>query len=96
MAESEARVPTPQPERYIKQLVSHLGHRAQTELGPDGQGVIRLDVGYCTLTAAPGTLVLHATAEGAEGLARVQDVVARHLERFGTREGVQVQWSTPG
>jgi hypothetical protein len=57
--------------------------------------VVRLDVGYCTLTAAPDALVLHAVAEGDEGLARVQDVVARHLERFAAREGLRVQWSGP-
>jgi len=94
MAESVARVPTGQPERYIKQLVSHLGHRASTELLADGQGVIRVDTGQCTLTAAPDGLILRASADGAEGLARVQDVVGRHLERFGAREGLHVEWST--
>jgi hypothetical protein len=93
MAESVARIPTGQPARYIKQLVSHLSHRATTELLPDGQGVIRLDVGHCVLSAAPDELVLTASADDAEGLARVQDVVGRHLERFGAREELRVHWS---
>lgn len=95
MAQSVARVPTAQPGRYIKQLVSHLAHRLATELLPDGQGLIRLDVGDCRLTPAPDALVLTATADDVDGLHRVQDVVGRHLERFGARDGLQVTWSTP-
>jgi hypothetical protein len=95
MAESTARVPTGQPERYIKQIVSHLGHRAGTELLPDGQGIVRLDVGQCLLTPGPDGLVLAATAADSDGLLRVQDVVGRHLARFGAREGIVVNWSDP-
>ena len=94
MPQSVARVSTDQPERYLKQLVSHLGHRLSTEVLADGQGVIRFDRGQCLLTTDPQTLVLTASAADDEELRHVQDVVARHLERFGTRGGIQVSWST--
>jgi hypothetical protein len=29
-------------------------------------------------------------------LSRVRDVVGRHLERFGARDGLQVQWTELG
>jgi caffeoyl-CoA O-methyltransferase len=93
--ESVARVATSQPERYLKQLVSHLGHRRSTELLADGSGLVQFDDGRCTLTAEPGVLVLNASAESLEGLTHVQDVVKRHLERFGNRAELQVSWSQP-
>jgi hypothetical protein len=86
MIESVARVATPQPERYIKQIVSHLGHRLSTRLDEDGAGVVAFESGQCMLTAGEGVLLLAANAPDVEALSRVRDVLGRHLERFGGRE----------
>ena len=93
MVTSVARVVTDQPGRYVKQLVSHLGHRLSTELADDGTGVVGFEAGRCTLTPEPGQLRLDASAPDAEALARIREVVGSHLERFGGREGLQVTWS---
>jgi hypothetical protein len=94
MVESVARVATDKPERYVKQLMSHLGHRVNKELADDGTGILRWQSGArCTLTADGDSLVMVATAEDDEELRHVCDVVARHLQRFGTREALQVTWS---
>ncbi|MEJ3745994.1 DUF2218 domain-containing protein [Actinomycetes bacterium KLBMP 9797] len=93
MFTSTARVPTTRPERYIKQLVSHMGHRATTELGDDGRGVITLQHGQCVLTPSEEHLLMVATAADAETLAVVQDVIARHLVRFATQEQLTVDWT---
>jgi hypothetical protein len=94
MVESVGRVATDQPARYVKQLVSHLGHKRSTRLDDDGVGIVDFDTGRCTLTAEPGGIVLAASAADAETLERIVDVVTRHLERFGTREELRVIWST--
>ena len=41
-------------------------------------------------------LVLEASADDAEGLAHIEDVVGRHLERFGARAAVRVHWGNDG
>jgi caffeoyl-CoA O-methyltransferase len=89
---AHAELTTATPERFIRQLVSHLGHKLTTELRPDGVGVVAVPGGRCVLTAREGVLVLDATADGSESLAHVQDVVARHLERFGARAELRVSW----
>jgi caffeoyl-CoA O-methyltransferase len=96
MLYARAEIATPTPERYIKQLVSHLGRKATTELRPDETGVIAVHDGQCTLTGEGELLVLQASAEGAEGLAHIQDVVGRHLERFGARADLRVEWRSDG
>ncbi|MEU2156483.1 DUF2218 domain-containing protein [Streptomyces sp. NPDC019396] len=88
-----ARVVTAHPARYIKQLVSHMGHKATTTLRPDGRGTITVSSGTCVLTPAPDRLELTATAVDAESLARVQDVITRHLMRFATREELVADWT---
>lgn len=95
MPTSTAQVPAERPERYVKQLVSHLGRRRTARQDSATTGTIEWPDGACDLACVPGSLLLTATAEDADALARVQDVVARHLERFGAREGVQVSWSKP-
>ena len=41
-----------------------------------------------------GVLTLLAEGPDAESLARVQDVLGRHLERFGQRNELTVSWVT--
>ena len=96
MPHSVAVVTTPSPERYAKQLLSHLGHKATVEAVPGVADASRL-----YLSAGVGTvriegnssLVLEADAADAEALDRVQDVLRRHLVRFGRRDELQVEWS---
>lgn len=92
---STAYVTTDRPERYIKQLVSHLGHKADGELTGDGRGSIGLSDGDCVLRPAGDRLKMVAAAKDAEALGRVQDVITRHLQRFGDRDELSVVWSSP-
>ncbi|MEN3310090.1 MAG: caffeoyl-CoA O-methyltransferase [Micromonosporaceae bacterium] len=93
MPSAEATVTTERPDRYIKQLVSHLGHRLTTELADDGTGVIHRGEGRCVLTVQSGAMRLTATATDAEELAAVQDVVTRHLLRFASQEDLDITWT---
>ncbi|WP_308249688.1 DUF2218 domain-containing protein [Sphaerisporangium fuscum] len=95
MPTSTAHVLTARPDRYIKQLVAHMGHRTSTEISGDGRGVITLSRGRCVLVPLRDGLRMIASAADAEGVAAVQDVVARHLLRFATQEELKVEWTEP-
>lgn len=93
---SIASVATDAPARYAKQLLSHLGRKNTVEpLDGDPEGG-RLVFAYGTGTVRPvdGVLLLLAEAEGPEDLAHVQDVLKRHLERFGAKRELIVTWET--
>jgi len=96
MLYARAEVATSTPERYIRQLVSHLGHKVSTELLSDQSGLITVHDGHCKLTSEGELLVLEAAADGPEGLAHIKDVVGRHLERFGARVALRVEWRSDG
>jgi hypothetical protein len=88
---STADVRTDRPARYGKQLVAHLSKHAEGEWdGQSGTGWVQFPGGRAELSA--GDAVLHLRVEGAD-LARWEDVVGRHLVRFGTREELLAQWS---
>jgi hypothetical protein len=92
---SIAVVSTDASERYGKQLLSHLGHKVRMEPLPDrpapaGRLVFAYGVG--TVLPMPGQLVLRATAANLESLTRLQDVLQRHLEKFGARRELAVTW----
>jgi hypothetical protein len=88
------------------QQVHRLRHGPRAHDGGDGQqtlkvqhvewsetrGMISFGWGQCTMQAAPGTLTLHAEAVAEENLQRVQDIVARDIERFGRRDHLKVSW----
>jgi hypothetical protein len=92
---SRADVPTDAPERYAKQLVSHLGRRVEWTTD-GGTSTARFGTGTGRVVVGDGVLVLLAEAPDAEGLARVQDVLGRHLERFGQRNELVVSWADAG
>ncbi|NEK56776.1 DUF2218 domain-containing protein [Geodermatophilus sabuli] len=91
---ARAEVPTDRPERWVKQLVSHLGRRLEGSVD-ETTGVGRLDGPGMSVTLEPvgPTLVLEASAEDAEGLDRITDVVGSHLQRFAaSTEELAVRW----
>ena len=91
---ARADVPTDSPERYAKQLVSHLGRKVEwTTDGPVSTAAIAGGTGV--VEVGDGVLTLRAQAPDGESLARVQDVLGRHLERFGQRNELVVTWDTP-
>jgi hypothetical protein len=82
--------------RYAKQLLAHLGRKNSVEAvdgAPEG-GRLVFAYGLGTVRPEDGRLVLEAFAADDESLARVQDVLARHLVRFGARRELSVHWST--
>ncbi len=94
MLTSQAKVPTEAAPRYAKQLLSHLGHRAQVEAlegEPDG-GKLVFAYGTGTVRPAGDHILLEAEAGDEESLRHVEDVLARHLERFGARRELVVTW----
>lgn len=97
---SRALVRTDRAGRYAKQLSSHLARRLETSWDETtGTGVVHLDHGRCALRAQGDGLELVAVVD--EGLTpdersalldRIEDVVGRHLVRFGARDELVVQW----
>jgi uncharacterized protein len=92
---ARADVPTDTPERYAKQLVAHLGRRLEWATD-GGTSTARVGEGTGQVVVGDGVLTLLAEAPDAEGLAWVQDVLGRHLERFGQRNELVVSWSSVG
>ncbi|WP_236567439.1 DUF2218 domain-containing protein [Nocardia sp. CY41] len=91
-ASSHSVVRTERPARYGKQLVSHLGRRNGGEWSAQAaSGWIDLDLGRATVSAREGELHLRIEA-AAEDLPRLEDVLARHLVRFGERDQLSVTW----
>jgi hypothetical protein len=91
---SSAHVPTDAAPRYAKQLVAHLGRKVPVE---EIEGAHRLGFEFGTglVRAESGGVLLEAAAADPELLARVEDVLGRHLERFGRRNELVVIWRRP-
>src|SRR5690348_11486817 len=90
---ARAVVATDAAPRYAKQLTSHLGRRLEVRTEPEGDRLV-FDEGSCLVVPGPEALELRASASSADALDHVQDVVGRHLERFGQRNELTVTWQT--
>jgi hypothetical protein len=94
MLSSEARVPTAVPGRYLAQLCKHFRHKLPVAFD-ERHGRIEFPAGRCELDAGADaeTLLLRVVASDEAALAKLEDVVARHLERFAFREKPEVRWT---
>lgn len=95
MFTSRARVALAKPERFVGQLCKHFanaGGLPTTLDGPHGQ--IEFEMGKCVLDAASeaDALVIDVTAADQEALAKLEDVVERHLARFAFREQPSIEF----
>ena len=94
---SEALVATDlSPRRYLGQLCKHFQHKLPVTFDEDfARGRIEFSVGACDLEADEGQnlLIMRATAANDADLARLEDVVARHLVRFAFRQELVVKWT---
>lgn len=90
---SAAHVVTGRPARYGKQLVSHLGKRAEGAWNDEaGSGWIDFGESRVELTAVTDALDIRLDATP-QRLAAMEDVVGRHLVRFGARDELVVRWT---
>jgi hypothetical protein len=97
---SAALVATDRPARYGAQLASHLSRRLTTSWDPEGQtGAIEFEDGRCDLSCTADGLLMEAHLSDGDGgaaalerLAHIEDVVGRHLVRFGARDELVARW----
>lgn len=92
LATSEARIDTSRASRYLGQLCKHFAHKIPVTHTAE-EGRIEFPFGVCLLDAQPELLILRAEASDAHALAQVEDVVARHLERFAFRDKPEIRWN---
>jgi len=88
---SPADVVTPTPERYAKQLVSHLGRKVT--VGIDGPtSTVQLGGVTGQIVVGDGVITLLDSGTDTEGVELVEHVLGSHLERFGGRDELAVTW----
>lgn len=92
MNRSVAEVKSERASIYLQQLCKHFAHKIPVEFTPESGRITFPETGTCRLAAADGLLTLEAEAEDAARLARLQDVVDRHLVRFAFREPPVILW----
>jgi hypothetical protein len=105
MLVSSAYVATERPALYLKQLCEHFAdetqrhspqefevafddHEGRIDFAPVVSGTCRLDA------RRDGVLVVEVGATDQPALERVQRIVATHLQRFGARDSLRVEWDT--
>lgn len=90
MISSTAIINTEHASKYLQQLCKHFGHKVPVEFTPD-QGLIKLPLGSCDLSADDLRLTITTTSE-ADRIEKIQQVISDHLKRFAFREDITLDW----
>jgi len=90
---SRADVATGTPARYAKQLISHLGRKlAFTGDGTTAPATAVIGGATAGIVVGDGVVTLLAVGDDEESVARAEQVLGGHLERFAQREALTVTW----
>lgn len=87
---SDVRIPTPQ--KYALRLAKHFEHRVAVQRE---QQPFRVDFpdAPCEIGFTDELLHLNIQATSSETLARVREVVTRHLKQVASQETFDIKWS---
>lgn len=88
---SRAQVATETPERYAKQLVSHLGRKVEFSAS-GATSTATIGAATAQIVVGDGLLTLVAAGDDEVAVALVEQVLGNHLERFGQRNELTVTW----
>lgn len=91
MLVSTAEVATDNPQRLIRRLCKHWGHKFPVSFD-EQQGDIQLGLGHCLLTAMEGELHVRLQAAQDEQIQRLQTVVVDHLQRMAAAPLPEFVW----
>lgn len=93
MFNSESRVRATTPGRYLRQLCNHWRHKFPVTRHAEQRGRIELPAGVCELEAAAADeLIVRITGSAEAEVARLEGVVAEHLQRFALDERLVFEW----
>lgn len=88
---SSTFVATDTPARYIARLCKHFAHKLPVSFDAE-QGCIQFASGRALLQAEVDGLTLRVQAADAGEREKLEQVVARHFERFAWREQLSLDW----
>ena len=86
MTTTQAIVPTDKASRYLQQLCKHWSHKFEVTFDAES-GHVPLPIGDARMAAGAEALTITLTTPEGGDMARLQDVVSSHLNRFAFREG---------
>ena len=92
MPTAAAHVAIPTPPRYMNRLAKHFEHRVTVQRDERSASVAFPDA-PCTMQATDTHLDIRIEARDPEQLARLQEVVTRHLKQVASQESFDVEWT---
>jgi caffeoyl-CoA O-methyltransferase len=94
MPQSSAKLVIDRPERYAKQLASHIGHKAQAISEADGITTVTFGFGGTgTIAVESDAVLLTGDAGNQEDLEKIQNILGKHLLKFAKLEDQQLDWN---
>lgn len=87
----QGSVATDEPDRYIRRLCKHFGHKLETEWD-EQQGRVQFAMGSCYLQARAGELEVECRADNQQDLDIVADCIKDHFDRFAVKEQLVLEW----
>ncbi|MEO0386175.1 MAG: DUF2218 domain-containing protein [Pseudomonadota bacterium] len=91
--QSSAQFETTQARRFLEALCMHFGEKVEARCSAS-KGWVRFPFGRCDMRARSDRLEMVASAENADALDQIEQIVTSHLERYAFRENPRLNWQS--
>jgi len=91
MPTATAHIAIPTPPRYMTRLARHFEHRVTVERH-ERSARVAFPNAPCSMQASDTHLDVHIEASDTATLARIQEVVTKHLRQVASQESFDVEW----
>ncbi|MEL6524987.1 MAG: DUF2218 domain-containing protein [Chloroflexota bacterium] len=84
-------ITTKNAEKLMRWTIGHFKMKVPAEYDKT-QGKVEFPAGICTMQATTDQLIITVEATTSESLSWLKDIVGRHVEKFGIKENIHVEW----
>ena len=95
MISTETVIPMTTPDKLQTRLARHWNHKLVVRHEPPHTR-IEFEAGHCVLTANGAALEVQVTADDAQTLEQLKQVIANHCQRMANWQTLDIEWPPHG
>lgn len=88
---AQSIIATPNAAKIMRWTIGHFKPKVPAQYNKT-EGSVEFRFGTCNMQATDEELIVTVQADDEKSLTSLKDIVGRHIEKFGIKENIQVEW----
>ena len=89
--DAQSIIATPNAAKIMRWTIGHFKPKVPAQYD-ETYGSVEFQFGKCSMEAKSDQLIVSIQSDNGKSLQSLKDIVGRHIEKFGIKENIQVEW----